>query len=39
MAQRKHTNVPFLYHRVEPVPTRPSDGATYQRETIKNEGQ
>ena len=30
---------PFLYARVEPVPRDPKRGATYQRETIKNEGQ
>jgi hypothetical protein len=31
-------SVPFLFARAEPVPRGPA-GATFQRETVKNEGQ
>jgi hypothetical protein len=35
----KRTRVPFLYARIENTPRDRETGATYQRETIKNEGQ
>ena len=37
-APRLPAKEPFLFSRSEPVPRGP-DGATFQRETVKNEGQ
>jgi hypothetical protein len=35
----KTTNVPFLYRHAEDVPRETGPRATFQRETVKNEGQ